>query len=342
MNYTFLLNKDSTLRQAIKALDDGGIGFLAFIDIDNKLKGILTDGDIRRAILNKEDDLFDIINKKPVTMSIDSERPDIIAKLKSLHRRHMPLVDNDNTLISVFSLDDIEFVSKENTVVIMAGGLGSRLGDLTKKIPKPMLPISGKPMLQHLLESFRDQGFFKFIICVNYKKDIIIDHFGNGDSFSVSIEYIDENIRMGTAGALSLIKSIKDKSFFVINADVLTNMDFTLFLEYHEKEKAFASMAVRAYEHEIPFGVVESNIDNCIRGITEKPSVKFNVNAGVYILDPRCLDLVPKNEFYDMPTFFTDLVNDNFKCKIYHINDYWIDIGRKEELIRAEQDFQIL
>lgn len=201
MDNAFILNENSTLFEAIEALDSGGIGFLAFVNESNLLLGILTDGDLRRAILNKETELREIINRTPKTANIRTPRLQIIAQLKSLHRRHMPLVDDDGFFKGVFSLDSIEFTSEENLVVIMAGGLGKRLGELTKETPKPMLRVGDRPMLQHLVEQFRDQGFQKFIFCLNYRREVIQDYFGSGENFGVKIDYIVEEKRLGTAGA---------------------------------------------------------------------------------------------------------------------------------------------
>ncbi|UTZ36296.1 NTP transferase domain-containing protein [Vibrio campbellii] len=338
MNHTIVYNKSLSLKEVVKVLDDGGIGLVSFVDKDGKLVGILTDGDLRRGILNSVSDIDELVNFKPIKMHVSSSKGDILARLKNLHRRHMPLVDENGVLVSVFTLDDVEFVSRPNTVVIMAGGLGSRLGELTKDTPKPMLHVGDKPMLQHLIEQFREQGFRKFILCLNYKKEKIQDFFKNGEEFSVDIEYITESKRMGTAGALSLINKGLNEPFIVVNADVLTNMKFGDFLDFHQQSTALASMVVRRYEQIIPFGVVNSSKGGNILNIEEKPSVSFEVNAGIYALDPIILNEIPKNEFFDMPSLFKKLIENKLTCSSYKVNDYWIDIGRKEELEKANED----
>ena len=173
MKHSFTLNSHTTIEEVVKALDEGGVGFLAFVDHEKKLTGVITDGDLRRGVLNKDLSVQSVINHDPVYMGVTESKDAIISKLKQIHRRHMPLVDGDNRLVSVFSLDDIEFISKKNIVVIMAGGLGTRLGELTKETPKPMLVVGDRPMLQHLVEQFRDQGFNRFVFCLNYKKEVI-------------------------------------------------------------------------------------------------------------------------------------------------------------------------
>lgn len=332
---------DLSFKEVVQALDKGGIGFVSFIDQKQRLVGILTDGDLRRGILNNQTNINDLINFNPIKMDINTPRNKVFAELRKLHRRHMPLVDSNNKLISILTLNDIDTISKPNHVVIMAGGLGSRLGELTKETPKPMLHVGNKPILQHLIEQFREQGFHKFILCLNYKKEQIQEYFGDGNDFSVQIEYIIENKRMGTAGALSLINKKLMAPFFVINADVLTNMNFSDFLQFHYNAKSIASMAVRPYEHNIPFGVINSNDKGEITTIEEKPNILFNVNTGIYILEQEAIEKIPKDEFFDMPTLFKTLISENNTCSCYNLNDYWIDIGRKEELIRANKDMDI-
>lgn len=338
MRNTFLLTAESTLYEAIQALDETGIGFLAFVDDAQHLVGILTDGDLRRGILNKKTELIDIINTTPTTLEYDTPRQDIIAKLKSLHRRHMPLVDQNNIFKKVFSLDEVDFISKDNAVVIMAGGLGSRLGELTKETPKPMLQIGDRPMLRHLVEQFRDQDFRRFIFCLNYKKEVIKNYFGSGEKFGVHIDYIIEEQRMGTAGALSLLTEELKEPFFVINGDVLTDIDLNALLDFHKRKANLATMCVQSFELQVPYGVIVTDNLSQIKDINEKPSFSFNINAGIYVLNPETLDYIPKNEFFDMPTLFQKLIDKKNNCSVFNLQDYWLDIGQKGDLKKANQD----
>jgi dTDP-glucose pyrophosphorylase len=337
---SLIINNDTELVVAVEALDKGGIGFLSLIDSQGMLIGILTDGDIRRAFLQKKYDLDTIINKNPEVMKYTSPQREIIARLKRLHRRHMPLVDEEGKYREVFSLDDIEFVSRDNPVVIMAGGLGSRLGELTKDIPKPMLTVGKRPMLQHLVEMFSEQGFRQFIFCVNYKKEVIQDYFKDGKKLGVKIDYIEENERLGTAGALSLIDTTIEVPLFVINADVLTNINLLEVLDLHIKHQNVATMCVREYRHKIPYGVVRSGSDMEITSLDEKPELLLDVNAGVYLIEPSIINYVPKDEYYDMPTLFEKLIEQGLKSSVYRIDDYWLDIGREEDLNKANTDMQ--
>jgi dTDP-glucose pyrophosphorylase len=338
MRNAFTLTPESTLIEAIKALDETGIGFLAFVDKSEKLLGILTDGDLRRSILKQKTDLIDIINSTPKTIPYGTPKRDIVVKLKNLHRRHMPLIDENNIFKGVFSLDEVDFVSKTNPVVIMAGGLGSRLGDLTKETPKPMLQVGDRPMLRHLVEQFRDQNFRSFIFCLNYKKEVIKDYFGSGEKFGVNIQYVIEDKRLGTAGALSLLKTEIAEPFFVVNADVLTNIDLDMLLNFHIDNNDMATMCVQQFEQQIPYGVVISDEKSHIIDIKEKPSTFYNINAGVYVLSPEVLNYVPNNEFFDMPTLFQQLMIKNHNCSVFNLHDYWLDIGQKNDLKKANSD----
>lgn len=339
MKNAFVLDEGSLLVGAIGALDKGGIGFLAITDAAGVLLGILTDGDIRRAFLQKINDLNLLINKKPEVMLAGTPAREIIARMKRLHLRHMPLVSHSGVYAGVFSFDeDVEFISRKNPVVIMAGGLGSRLGELTMKTPKPMLTVGNQPILQHLISVFSEQGFRRFILCVNYKKDVIKDYFKNGEQFGVSIEYVEEKEKLGTAGAISLITSEIVTPFFVINADILVNMNFVDLLECHKKSNSVATMCVMSHRHQVPYGVVDSGADLEIKKMTEKPEYVCDVNAGIYLLSPKAIEHIPKGVFFDMPSLFECLIKKGCKASVFHLDDYWLDIGRKEDLQKANAD----
>jgi dTDP-glucose pyrophosphorylase len=332
------LRSKTTFNEIITALDEQGVGFLALVDEYENLKGVVTDGDVRRAVLNKVEIVESILNQTPHTMSCNSSEAEIIFNLKKLHRRHMPLVSEKNKLVKVFALDDVDFYQRENTVVIMAGGLGTRLGVLTQDIPKPMVHVVGKPMLLHIVEALRKQGFVNFIFCVNYKKEKIKDFFKDGRHYGINVEYIEENERLGTAGALSLLKEIPSKPFIVMNADVMTNMNFGELIDYHIQKQSLATMCLREYKENVPFGVVKTDSVGVISEIEEKPDYTFNVNAGIYVLASEVLNYIPNNEYYDMPTLFEELIKEGVVCNTYNVLGYWMDLGRKEDLAKAELD----
>lgn len=340
-NCTLTYTNELAIEEAISVLDKAGKGILVFVDNDNKLLGIITDGDIRRGFLRKEVKLENLINKSPETMSASTPKREIIARLKSLHRRHMPLIDEKRKLISLFSLDDIEFNSRPNKVVIMAGGLGSRLGELTKDTPKPMLKVGNKPMLLHLINMFSEYGFRRFVLCVNYKKEVIKEFFGNGDKFGVEIEYVEESDRLGTAGALFLAKPLLDNDFFVINGDVVVNVDMEELFAFHQESKAIATMCVREYSHQIPYGVIQTNDDSSIKAIVEKPVTSFNINAGIYILSPSSLESLSQATYLDMPDLFSMIIDKGQQTRVYQLADTWYDVGRREDLQAARKALSI-
>lgn len=335
-----ILNESSDFYDAIKKLDENGNGVLPIIDKENFFVGLVTDGDVRRAVLDKHLDLEHIINKHPYKLTIESTVNERTAYLKRVKRRHLPIVDKNNHLIDVFTLDELDFKVMPNPVVIMAGGLGSRLGELTKNTPKPMLKVGGVPLLETILISFMECGFFNFYISVNYKKEVIMDYFGNGSKWGVDIEYLIEDKRLGTAGALSLIKETHKNPIIVTNGDVMTSMDYHSLLKHHVEQKSKATMCIRKHEYAVPYGVVE--VEGCeIMTLLEKPIKSFNINAGIYVIEPEIIDRIPKDIFYDMTTLFEDVAKINQKRCVFFMRDYWIDVGQVKELEQANMDFSL-
>jgi dTDP-glucose pyrophosphorylase len=334
---TLINNSDLSFIDIVKEIDQGGYGYVAIIDDTNHLHGIVTDGDVRRCLLNNKMNLVDVINVSPRTILDKTPNEEAIAQMRSLHLKHMPVVDLNNRLLRMVSLDENDFISKENIVVIMAGGLGKRLGELTRNIPKPMLRVGERPIMQHIIEQFRDNGYKKFVVSTSYKKEVIETYFEDGKKFGVSIDYVNETQRLGTAGALSLLSKDMVAPFFVINADVLSSVNYDNLLDAHINSQSSATMCVRQYSQDIPYGVIECENDGSIIDIREKPSYFFNINAGIYVLDPQTLDFVPGDTFYDMPQMFLDLKKNGHKIGSFTIDDYWIDIGKPQDYELAKQ-----
>jgi dTDP-glucose pyrophosphorylase len=334
----YILKSTSTLEDLLINLDKSGEGFLPIVDDNNVLIGVITDGDIRRAFLNKVTDVHQIINKKPSTAEEDTTKEQAIAILKKSHRRHLPIINQENKLIRVVKLDNWEEFSRPNKVVIMAGGLGSRLGELTKDIPKPMLPLGNKPILENVINSFKSQGYTDFIISLNYKAEIIRNYFKDGSQLGVNINYVEETERKGTAGAISLIKEPFTHPFFVINGDILTTINFTELMDFHIQKNAIATMCVAQKSYTIQYGVVEFDETSNIVNLKEKPQYQFYINAGIYVLNPDVVNFIPKNEFFDMPSLFEVLKKNKLQSSAYQMNDYWLDIGLKDDYYRAIND----
>lgn len=337
--YRVNISELNSFEDIIKHVDVFGVGFIAVVDDKDKLLGIVTDGDIRKALLNQRKNIEDIINANPLTLSHTTSKEQIIAFLRKNKRFHVPLIDEKGVLKEVFLLNKFDTEYKDNYVVVMAGGLGSRLGDLTKNTPKPMLEIKGRPILAYTIESFKNQGFNKFIFCVNYKKEIIEEYFKDGKDFGVSIEYIVEDKRLGTAGALSLIQSKKMSApFFVINADVIANLDYQSILEFYKFNKASAVMCTKAMHHTNPYAEVTFDEQYNLLELKEKPTKNFDINLGVYLISSKVKDLLKKNEFYDMPNLFVDAVAKNMTVKVFRVNDDWVDIGKPKDYLAIRND----
>lgn len=336
-----ILKKSSTFLEAVKKLDENGDGVLPIIDTKGYFIGIITDGDVRRAILNNKTDLDDVLNKNPYTLTVNSTNDERLNYLRKYKIRHLPILDKNNKLIQIFTADNITLSIMDNPVVIMAGGLGSRLGELTKNTPKPMLLVGDRPILETILLSFIEYGFHKFYISVNFKKDLIMDYFGDGSRWKVSIDYIVEDKQLGTAGALSLLEDTHTDPIIVTNGDVITNLDYHRFLKHHKEQKSKATMCVREYEYIVPYGVVEVNGFEISR-ISEKPTKYFNINAGVYVIEPDVLKHIPKDTFYNMTTLFQDVGKRKQGRSVYFLKDYWIDVGQVKQLTQADADLRLM
>ena len=336
------LGINSTIKDALQTINNGGLQIAIVVDENDALVGTVTDGDIRRGLLNGLDlnsSVSLVVHKSPSIASVGDTKESIlkIALAKKLHK--IPLVDELGKLVGIEDIEDIiKPVGKTNRVILMVGGLGTRLRPLTQDTPKPMLKVGNKPILQTIVEKFAEYGFVNITMCVNFNASIIRDYFGDGKEFGVNIDYVLEQKRMGTAGALSLLKERPSEPFFVMNGDLLTNVNFEHILNYHTLNKATATMCVREYDYEVPYGVVKMN-DNKIIEIAEKPVQKFFVSAGIYMLSPEILDIIPQDEFYDMPTLFEKAIAQDKNVISFPIHEYWIDIGRLEEYQKANEEY---
>ncbi|WP_375724887.1 nucleotidyltransferase family protein [Arcobacter sp. KX21116] len=337
MNEKLILTKNIKINDAIKLLDKNGNGVLPVVNISNKLLGLITDGDIRKAILNNNLNIEHIINKNPFKLHISSSKTQIINYLKKIKRRHIPLVDENNNFIKIFTLDEVDFNLKSNWIVIMAGGLGTRLEELTKNIPKPMLRVGTKPMIEHIINMFVSHGFTKFILSVNYKAELIKEYFKDGSDFGIEVRYLEEKKRLGTGGSLSLIDIEIDEPFFVTNGDVISSLNYEEVLDFHKEQQSIATMCIKKDSYQIPYGVIEIDNKNNILNIIEKPVKDFFINTGIYILNPETLKYIPKNQFFDLPTLFDILKEKGNVTKSFEITDYWIDIGKKEDYLRINK-----
>jgi len=338
-----LVLPEISIREAIHVLDKSAKQIVLVVDGNNCLVGTATDGDIRRGILkgvSLDDPIQTIMNSDPTVAMIDEGRESILAamQLKGLH--HIPLVDENHRVMGLETLDDlIQSPARENRVVLMAGGLGNRLSPLTDECPKPMLKVGNKPLLETILENFIEYGFHRFYISVNYMADVVKSYFGDGFRWGVDICYLHEDQRLGTAGALSLLPEKPMEALLVMNGDLLTKVNFKQLLDFHTEHHAKATMCVREYDFQVPYGVVKIDAHR-ITSIDEKPIQRFFVNAGIYVLEPEALDLISSNTYFDMPTLFEKLIALKKEAAVFPIREYWLDIGHLADYKRANGEYQ--
>lgn len=337
-----LLTKTATIKEALLVINSGAMQIAIILDEDEKLIGTVTDGDIRRGLLDNlslGDSIEPIIFTSPTVCCVTDSKEKIleIAVKKKLYQ--IPIVDTDGKLVGIEEVDELlRTQEKSNRVVLMVGGLGTRLRPLTEHTPKPMLKVGNKPILETIILNFKKYGFVNIILCVSYKSEIIEEYFKDGSEFGVNIEYVHENKRMGTAGALSLVKERLDEPFFVMNGDLLTNINFENMMEYHLSNNSVATMGVREYDFQVPYGVVKTDGVNIV-SIEEKPVHQFFVSGGVYVLSHEVLKYISEDEYYDMPTLFEKVIEEKEKSISFPIHEYWLDIGRIEEFEKANNEF---
>lgn len=337
-----LIHPDATLREALDKIDQVGCNIALVVDSERCLLGTLSDGDARRALLkglNLSDKVAAVMNSSPICAKASDDRHVILETMRRLGLRQIPVVDLHGIIVGLETVADFLIQpERANWVVIMAGGLGQRLEELTRETPKPMLRVGPRPLLESIVQSYADQGFRRFFIAVNYKAEQIESHFGDGRDFGVDIQYLREDKRLGTAGALGLLPEQPMLPIIVTNADLLTKEDYGALVDNHVKSSADATMAVRGYEMQVPFGVVHTQGEHIV-GIEEKPKHQFLVSAGIYVLSPQALDVIPAEQYFDMPSLFEALIAQELRCRCHPIEGYWLDIGRLHDYERANIDF---
>lgn len=330
------------LLEAIAKVDASAQQVALVLHPDGRLAGVLTDGDIRRAILRGRDlqtPVSEVMNSTPTAVPASTSRDEMLALMRKTSFHHLPLVDEANRVIGLVTLDElVGAVERPNWVVLMAGGLGTRLQPLTDALPKPLLTVSGKPILESILESFVEQGFKRIFLSINYKAEMIRNHFGRGERWGAQVDYLHESTSLGTAGALSLLTEQPTSSVVVMNGDLLTRINFDKLLQFHHGQGAAATMAVREYEFQVPFGVVQLQ-DSHIARIDEKPLYRQFVNAGIYVLSPEVLPFVPRGTHLNMTDLLAMLIASQKRVSAYPVTEYWLDVGRLEELQRAQQEW---
>ena len=333
-----LLPAGSTVQDAIRRLDEGGLQIAIVIDDEGSLIGTLTDGDIRRGLLRGLEmgsPIDSIIHHEPLVVPPQWGRDTVLQLMQANKIHQLPVVDEARQVVGLHLWDELLApVRRDNVMVIMDGGRGVRLLPHTENCPKPLLPVGGKPMLEHIIERARADGFHRFVLAVHYLAHMIEAHFGDGSRWQVRIDYLREESPLGTAGALGLLDPAPEAPFLVTNGDVLTDIRYSELLDFHLRHRSTATMAVRLHEWQHPFGVVRTHgVD--IVGFEEKPISRSHINAGIYVLEPRALDSLGENEHCDMPSLFARLQERAERTIVYPMHEPWLDVGRADDLDRA-------
>ena len=327
-------------------MDISKIGIVLVVDSDQRLLGTITDGDVRRAVLAKvdiEEPVETLLTAKEgsrfaqaTTGPAGADRSTLLGLLQQHNIRHLPLVDDDQRVAGLATLDEyVTDLGPPAQAVIMAGGRGSRLHPLTERVPKPMLPVGDRPLMEFIVQQLRSAGINRISVSVHHKSETIIEHFGDGREFGVEISYVTEERSLGTAGALGLMESPQE-TMLVINGDILTQVDIRAMMQFHREHRSYLTVAVQHRNLQFQYGVIECE-GTSVRRITEKPSLSFLVNAGIYLLEPPVYRFIPNDERYDMTDLIQRLLDENYTVVAFPVHEYWLDIGEKADYEQAQE-----
>lgn len=334
-----MLPVGATIEQAIANLDQAAVKIVLVVNDSGVLEGTISDGDIRRSLLKGQDlgsPITNVIHRNPLVVSDGMTRETVMQLMVANKIQQIPVVDEQRRVVGLHLWDQITIPqARPNMMVIMAGGKGSRLRPHTENCPKPMLPIGDKPMLEHIIDRAKSQGFNHFMLAIHYLGNMVENYFGDGTKMNARIEYIREQSPLGTAGALGLLTPPPEAPFVVTNGDVLTDINYADLLDFHIRQQAAATMAVRIHEWQHPFGVVRTNGLDVV-GFEEKPINRTHINAGIYVLSPVALNELNVNEHCDMPTLFERLQANRQRTVAYPMHEPWLDVGRPSDYETAQ------
>lgn len=337
----------ASVRDVIAAIDRGHVGIALIVDSSRRLLNTITDGDVRRAILggitlnSSVEDLLaykaKVFPSKPITMPLDTPTEALLHIMRQNSIRQIPLLNKKEQVVKLVTMDEL-LPSDELPLqaVIMAGGFGTRLRPLTEDLPKPMLKVGNRPVMEHIIGQLQQAGIRHVNVTTHYKSEKITDHFGNGEAFGVELNYVNEDQPLGTGGALGLIPK-PTEPMLVINGDILTQVDFKAMLTYHREHRAEMTVAVRVYDVQVPYGVIEMK-GHHIAGVREKPQMRFFVNAGIYLLQPSVFKFIPHRQHFNMTDLIQKLVQKKKTVVSFPVHEYWLDIGQHADYLQAQKD----
>ena len=342
MNWRDMLIKPSeSIQSAIEIIDRGAKRIALVADDDGRLLGTVTDGDVRRGILRHlplDSPVAAVMNRTPKTLPLGYRPEDALRLFGDQEILQIPILDGDRKVAGLETLSNLLRKPRYgNPVFLMAGGFGTRLKPLTDHCPKPMLPVGDRPILQNILENLVAQGFHRFLISVYYLAEQVMDYFGDGGKWGITIEYVKESQPLGTAGALGLLpRDLPDLPVLVVNGDILVRLNYQALLAYHQSYAPTATVCVREYSMQVPYGVVEADQHRLV-DIVEKPVQQFFINAGIYLLSPEVVRRVETNQRLDMPELLKSLLREGRPVSIFPVYEYWLDIGQMTDFQRAQQ-----
>jgi dTDP-glucose pyrophosphorylase len=343
-----LIQSGASVRKVIETIDHSGTGIVLLVDDERHLIGTITDGDVRRAILDgvcvdaTATVLLDYRPREyqqPTVAMIGTARSEVLRLMQARAIRQVPILDDEGRVVDLVLRS--EFVDQTElplSAMVMAGGYGIRLRPLTEDVPKPMLSVGNRPLMERIIEQLRASGIQRVSVATHYKPEVIAEHFGNGDRFGVQINYVNEEQPLGTAGALGLMEAPQEP-LLVINGDILTQLNFQAMLDFHQDHRADMTVAVRKYEFQVPYGVVETTGVRISR-LVEKPSLDFFVNAGIYLLEPIVYRYIPNGRRFDMTDLIECLLAGERRVVSFPIREYWLDIGQYADYEQAQDDLR--
>lgn len=335
-----VISYEATLKEAFKKMDDLDKKLLIVLK-DDSFFGLISAGDIQRAIINdlSLDRLVKEILRTSIKVANTSHNFEDIKNMMLKYRMELcPVIDTHNKIEKVYYWEDLFQDTKPQPkakfnlpVIIMAGGFGTRLRPLTNVLPKPLIPIGEKTMLEEIFDRFGTYGCNEFHISVNYKASLIKYYIGQ-QNLPYSVSYFEEDQPMGTAGSLSLLKNKIDKTFFVSNCDILIDQDYSEILEYHLKNKNEITIVAALKHYPIAYGTIETGEDGLLKALTEKPELTFKINSGMYILEPHLIDEIPTDDFFHITHLIEKLNSETRKVGVFPISENsWTDIGTWDE-----------
>ena len=339
------ISLNSTIKDAVKLLESGNLKIVLVVNENNILKGTVYDGDIRRALLKGltlSSSIELAMFRNYIKVSEEVSYKEIIKIMKENSISHIPLTNSEDKFLGLHTQEEYGFKKDSkiytNPVLLMAGGRGKRLMPLTKNCPKPLIEINGKPLLEIIIERCIKAGLNNFYISVHYLSDQIIKYFGNGEKWGIKNSYLYEEKPMGTAGALNLLSSKINQPLLIMNGDILTKINLPQLLNFHQNNNADITIAGSEYYYESPYGVV--NVEGIkFKSIIEKPTFKHFINAGIYVINPKIINKLNSSEYLDMPNLLNKKIDEKCNIIVYPIYEYWLDIGRLENLNKAKLEW---